>query len=153
MRRKREGSDMPGKIVMMSAVVALSLVTWGGRLFADEPRPCSDDIARFCKEVIPGGGRIISCLKGNEDKLSHDCREKLQEVQKRIDEAKEACAADIERLCRGVEPGGGRIAGCLEKNASEISAGCAERLDLLKTGLREGSSSGSKGGDREKRDY
>ena len=36
-----------------------------------------------------------------------------------------ACGADIEKFCKGVKPGGGRIDACLAKN-SGVSAGCRQ---------------------------
>lgn len=130
---------MPRITVILTALVAvLFLVSaWGTRpVFSEEARSCAEDIANFCKDVKPGGGRIISCLKSHENELSSVCRDKLQELQKKIDEAKRACTTDIEKFCRGVEPGEGRIAGCLEGRASELSPECAEKLDLLKAKVK-----------------
>lgn len=39
-----------------------------------------------------------------------------------------ACRADVERLCKGVESGGGRIAKCMREQRSEISADCRTAL-------------------------
>jgi cysteine rich repeat protein len=38
------------------------------------------------------------------------------------------CKADIARLCPGVEPGGGRIVGCLKEHKMEVSVGCAKAI-------------------------
>jgi hypothetical protein len=35
-----------------------------------------------------------------------------------------ACGADVRALCRGIDPGGGRIVQCLEANASSLSPEC-----------------------------
>ncbi|WP_246207018.1 cysteine rich repeat-containing protein [Methylocystis heyeri] len=52
-------------------------------------------------------------------------------------EAREAlikyCKADVERLCAGVEPGGGRIIKCLKEHKEEMSVGCAEALMKIKS--------------------
>jgi hypothetical protein len=42
------------------------------------------------------------------------------------------CMSDIERLCKGIEPGGGRILKCLKANKKEMSVGCAQALQKLK---------------------
>ena len=38
---------------------------------------CRLDARRYCSGVWPGGGRILSCLAGNRDRLSYECRESL----------------------------------------------------------------------------
>lgn len=35
---------------------------------------CAADVANLCKDVQPGGGRIIKCLQANHDKLSSACK-------------------------------------------------------------------------------
>jgi hypothetical protein len=42
------------------------------------------------------------------------------------------CKSDVERLCKGVEPGGGRIKDCLKTHENEMSVGCAKALQELK---------------------
>lgn len=42
------------------------------------------------------------------------------------------CKADIERLCAGVAPGGGRLIKCLKGHKEEMSVGCAQALMKLK---------------------
>jgi hypothetical protein len=43
------------------------------------------------------------------------------------------CKADAERLCPGVEPGGGRLIGCLKQHENEVSVGCAKEIKAVKT--------------------
>jgi Cysteine rich repeat len=35
---------------------------------------CREDIAKYCKEIQPGRGRILACLKEHDSGLSADCR-------------------------------------------------------------------------------
>jgi len=42
------------------------------------------------------------------------------------------CKSDVARLCPGVEPGGGRIIGCLKEHKMEMSVGCAKALQKMK---------------------
>jgi hypothetical protein len=46
------------------------------------------------------------------------------------------CMSDIERLCKGIEPGGGRILKCLKSNKKEMTVGCAQALQKLKARKR-----------------
>ncbi len=47
----------------------------------ESPRPawlaCEPDVQRYCPRVAPGGGRILSCLAGNKDRLSPACHDLL----------------------------------------------------------------------------
>lgn len=38
--------------------------------------PCSEDAAKFCKDVKPGEGRVKACLKEHEKDLSAACRDR-----------------------------------------------------------------------------
>jgi hypothetical protein len=42
---------------------------------------CRPDIERYCAGVLPGGGRIISCLAGNRDRLSPPCEDVLRRAE------------------------------------------------------------------------
>ena len=39
-----------------------------------------------------------------------------------------ACHADLQKFCKGVQPGGGRIAACLKQHEPDLSAGCRQRI-------------------------
>ena len=43
------------------------------------------------------------------------------------------CKPDDERLCNGIEPGGGRLLQCLKGHKEEMSVGCAMALKKLKS--------------------
>ena len=42
------------------------------------------------------------------------------------------CRADFERLCPGVQPGGGRIIACLKEHKEEVSIGCGKAIQAMK---------------------
>lgn len=47
------------------------------------------------------------------------------------------CAADTEKLCGDIKPGGGRVRGCLLKNMGKLSDGCKARTEKTKKRLEE----------------
>ncbi len=53
-------------------------------------------------------------------------------VQAQQNDLVKYCKPDIERLCKGVSPGGGRIMKCLKAKPNELSVGCAKALQKMK---------------------
>jgi hypothetical protein len=45
-----------------------------------------------------------------------------------MNEARAACATDIQTLCSGVQPGGGRILACLKEHRDKVSDGCKKAV-------------------------
>jgi Cysteine rich repeat len=44
-------------------------------MWHEHKEACKEDREKFCKDVKPGGGRIIECMKKNMDQLSEKCKE------------------------------------------------------------------------------
>lgn len=45
---------------------------------------------------------------------------------------RDACKADYQRLCRGVQPGGGRIIKCLQDQGDKLTPACRTALSARK---------------------
>ena len=90
--------------------------------------PCADDIAKYCKDVKPGGGRLAACLKENEKQLSPACKASIEETRKRAKEAHQACADDVQKFCKDVKPGQGRIVKCLKEHEKDVSPECKAKM-------------------------
>jgi hypothetical protein len=116
---------------MNKIFLVLSFVSFA--LFAQEAveeksaeKPCKEDREKLCKDVKPGQGRIIKCLKENEDKLSPVCK---SHFEKKTAEAKEnhgKCKEDRKKFCKDVKPGEGRIIKCLKDNLDKLAPDCKE---------------------------
>ncbi|MGZ3578458.1 MAG: cysteine rich repeat-containing protein [Syntrophales bacterium] len=52
-------------------------------------------------------------------------------------EGKGACKADIEKFCKDIKPGGGRIWVCLKSNGDRLSQECANQMALAREKSRE----------------
>ena len=109
----------------MSVMFALLL---GTGVASAEQHPghhaCKADVEKFCKDVQRGEGRIAHCLAEHQANLSGACKDDIAKVQERMKQVTQACQSDMQQLCKGIEPGAGRIARCLKENDSKLSGGC-----------------------------
>jgi hypothetical protein len=58
-----------------------------------------------------------------------------------------ACQNDIQTLCAGVQPGGGRIAQCLKGHPDQVSQGCKTAIAEARAARREHQAEQGQGGD------
>jgi len=105
--------------------------------YAQESLVCADDIEKYCKEIRPGGGRLLNCLKAHKTELSVSCRGKIGELQGIIRDCEQACSGDIAQFCKEVQPGGGRIIKCLREHNKELSPSCSSKLEMIGKRFRE----------------
>lgn len=94
----------------------------------DRPGACRADVEKLCKGIQPGGGRIAMCLKQHASEVSPGCREAIAGAKKQIEDFAEVCKPDAEKLCKGVQPGQGRIMRCLAEHKDQLSAGCRDKF-------------------------
>jgi hypothetical protein len=85
---------------------------------------CTADVWQYCQGVAPGADRIRVCLWSNWDNLSSTCRDTVAELADKAQKMSELCAADLERLCPGLKPGGGQLWMCLKAQESKVSSQC-----------------------------
>jgi hypothetical protein len=116
------------------ALLLTALLVIPAGALAAEPaaeRPCMTEIEKFCKDVPPGEGGIVPCLRAHDNDLSASCREKVKEVVQRLEQAKLICSKDIEKFCAGVKPGGGRLIKCLKPHVDELTPACRKELQSI----------------------
>jgi len=96
--------------------------------------PCQGDQERFCGDVVPGEGRVMNCMAEHRPDLSDGCNAFLEDAlnqatEKVVEVGQEfmdACQADLQKHCRGIPPGKGRLAECLREH--EDATGYSDRL-------------------------
>ena len=103
---------------------------------------CKEDRANYCSQVTLGEGRLLACFYAHQDKLSPSCEYGLYEAAARLDRIVSAltyvateCRTEIEGYCSSLQPGGGRIAQCLELERDNLSSSCTNAMQ--ETGLLE----------------
>ena len=96
---------------------------------------CGSDIAKYCKAVNLGGGRIQACLDQNQAKVSGQCKATIVELRSLLQKRAaarvyvlKACDVDARRLCPGVQPGDGNLLECFMKAERSASAQCRQAV-------------------------
>ena len=92
---------------------------------------CAADYMRFCRGILPGGGRILACLNARVEDLSQPCFQALALSGLASAGAMRVCRPDYERFCAHVVPGGGRGLACMWDHMHAISPTCRELLEKL----------------------
>jgi hypothetical protein len=92
--------------------------------------PCTADVARFCKDVERGEGRIRQCLQGHLPDLSPECRTHVASNEGGQGRARfrTACRKELDSFCKDVTPGGGGLKRCLRSHEGELSADCKQAV-------------------------
>ncbi|MBI5451258.1 MAG: hypothetical protein HY940_07865 [Gammaproteobacteria bacterium] len=93
-----------------------------------DDQSCQPDIKKFCADVKPGGGRIIQCLKKHDAELSEACKARGKQAREHAKETHQACKDDVQKLCKDVQPGEGRIISCLKEHDADVSQACKKSM-------------------------
>ncbi len=127
------------KILTILMLLLLATVAYAGPV--DARKACEPDVQKFCKEISPGGGRIIKCLKEHAAELSTECKEKGDILagesvkDKKFEiraEWQDACSEDVKTLCGDVKPGEGRLIECIKSKVDSLSASCKAQIEKSK---------------------
>jgi Golgi apparatus protein 1 len=98
---------------------------------------CFEDRQKLCASVAPGSARVIRCLTNQRSSLSPVCRATLFDEEVRFSEnidfqfpMKEACKEEIEKFCKDIPRGNGRVIRCLQdmKNEKNLGKPCQQEV-------------------------
>ena len=92
-------------------------------------------LMRGALALILAVGSISFTSQVRAQAVSPQMRSEAQKLMK-------ACKVDYERLCKGVQPGGGRVLACLQANASRLSSACAQSMPRAQALKNEAASTG-----------
>jgi len=128
------------------ALLILGLMFTTAASAADQ-NPCSEDIAKFCKDVKPGQRAIMDCLEQHESQLSDACKDyeakmenprvESREVGMQQMRVRQVCRGDVAKFCNDLKPGSGGITTCLKEHASELSLPCKDAVEAAREGSEE----------------
>jgi hypothetical protein len=118
---------------------------------SDGAKPCRADVQKYCAQA-GGGKQTFDCLLDHQQDVSDACydalKQRMQAGQGSQDEQQNPggqggqgvqggqnapqgareCKQDFERLCKNVQPGGGRIVNCLLDHQNDLSDACYDAL-------------------------
>jgi len=106
-----KATDIRSRIFMMT--LALSLAGLTAIVRADTPAPGGTTPP----PVVPHGGGGGGGSPGSE--------------------GQGACSEDVQKYCASVQPGGGRIVGCLKQHQADLSQGCQSKITEVKEKVEE----------------
>jgi hypothetical protein len=97
--------------------------------------PCLEDVKRLCPGSGVTRGAVRSCLQRHESDLGETCRATLDAenaaARRFVREFLVACKADLDQFCPAIEPGAGRMLGCLIRNQLELSRPCESEVERI----------------------
>lgn len=131
------------KKVWICLVVVACMLLIGGRVFAAEKGPvetfaagCQKEIETYCKDVIPGRGRVLACLYARQDKLSGRCEFALYDAAAQLERVVAAltylaneCRDDLKAYCTDVKAGEGRLLQCIDNNKAKLTSRCKQAIE------------------------
>lgn len=91
---------------------------------------CDAEVQQYCPDALTEEQRQ-QCVAQRMKQLPLPCQQIVRQRMVRWREAegyKAFCAEDVRRVCRGVEPGDGRVLICLQEHAQELSERCYQSL-------------------------
>lgn len=118
----------------MKKLLLTGLLLFTGSAFAQQGAfhdgPCKKDRETYCTNVQAGEGRIIKCMKENEEKLSAECKAAWAKTKEELKDVKEACHEDAQKFCSGLKQK--ELAKCLRTNKDKLSESCKSEFKELR---------------------
>ena len=122
------------RLAFAAAVIAIVLAALPSP--AQTTTPCNETIAKFCKDVVPGSGRIMKCLNDHRDDQSIACKDWIEEQQKSMQDLFAVCREEIAALCKAAPPDKAGIYFCLLDNYIALKIDCRSKLGEIRDRLK-----------------
>jgi hypothetical protein len=115
------------KLFLLTFIIFITVLSSEPNLFLPD---CKIDHEKFCKEILQPKAKITQCLLEHNDNLSDACKSSLKILTDKVrTQMKDSCKDDVNKYCKWIIPGGGRIIKCLFKNESSLSNSCRKSLN------------------------
>ena len=118
------------------AMAVLAIIFVGSPTPAQIAGPCAETVAKFCKGVVPGNGKLMQCLNEHRDDQSIACRDWVEDQQKSVNDLIAACPEEIATLCSVDPTDKVRIYLCLMGNYTALKVDCRSKLGEIRDRLK-----------------
>ena len=125
-------------LITVAASLLCFCLMLGINAFAADQASCTEDIAKFCKNIEPGLTALKDCLEKHENELSSVCKEyeatmlggrvEMRETVREQMRVRQACMNDMAKFCRDADPAQGGTLRCLKEHENELSVPCNEAI-------------------------
>jgi hypothetical protein len=135
---------VPARQILTSTLVSALLLfahgAWSTEtLLSTLWESCKGDLAKYCSNVQPKRGGVLTCIYAHDSMISTECGMALNEATLQFEQGVKiwapvlsACEADYESHCPTTKAGSGRILRCLSKKIHKmggVSRGCYLALE------------------------
>ncbi len=130
--------DLGNRYRILGTILAAAMFCFPGAIMA-QPQlggPCAETVEKYCRDVVPGAGRVMKCLNDHRDDQSPFCKDWIAEQQKSLKELNTSCYEEIAKLCRIDPPDEIRIFLCLNDNYAGLKLDCRDKLREIKDRLQ-----------------
>jgi hypothetical protein len=90
--------------------------------------PCVDPAKQYCNNVIPGGGRIMQCLRQHENDLSIACKDWIASEYKKTENLIAVCRKESAQYCSAYGNDMAALAVCLNSNYDGLGMDCKDKI-------------------------
>ena len=122
-----KGTLLGGTLAVAVLTLLLSDVPASGQV----ENLCADDLAKYCGDVEPGGGRLVQCYEQN--KMSAGCIAWAEEAKANAATLKAACADIIDDRCDFEKGDPLEMLDCLQSNYVDLPPKCLKKLNEFKS--------------------
>ena len=118
--------------MLVTSVFLFTCIAASAPSYAQITGPCAETVTKYCKDVTPGGGRIMKCLNDHRDDQSMACRDWLEDQNRSLKELNTVCTKEIAQVCSFSNPDSIIIYRCLEDNYVSLKSDCRGKLREIK---------------------
>jgi len=120
-------------ILVKTAAVMMILVTALPASAQMTSTPCTEDFAKHCGYVTPGGGRLVRCYEEKKNLMSPACVAYAESAKTNAAALTKACEQEIGWGCTSEKGDPLAMLQCLQGQYVRLSTGCVQKLNEFKS--------------------